>query len=65
MSERIGIDSELNGGEPSVAGTRISVQTVLGHLNAGDEVQDVPDVSPRLTRADVLACLKYAAHPDS
>ena len=41
MSERIGIDPDINGGKPTVAGTCVSVQTVLGHLSAGDELQDV------------------------
>ena len=61
MSERIRIDPEINGGKPTVAGTRISVQTVLGHLSAGDELQDVLAAYPRLTREDVLACLEYGA----
>jgi uncharacterized protein (DUF433 family) len=61
MSERIGIDPDINGGKPTVTGTRISVQTVLGHLSAGDEVHDVLEAYPRLTRADVLACLESAA----
>ncbi len=61
MSERIRIDAEINGGKPTVAGTRISVQTVLGHLSAGDELQDVLAAYPRLTRQDVLACLEYGA----
>ena len=61
MSEHIGIDPDINGGKPTVTGTRISVQTVLGHLSAGDEIQDVLAAYRRLTRADVLACLEYAA----
>ena len=61
MSERIRIDPEINGGKPTVVGTRVSVQTVLGHLSAGDELQDVLAAYPRLTREDVLACLEYGA----
>ncbi|OLV15731.1 DUF433 domain-containing protein [Deinococcus marmoris] len=57
----IAIDPEINGGKPTVSGTRISVQTVLGHLSAGDSIQDVLDAYPRLGREDVLACLEYAA----
>ena len=60
MSGRISIDPEVNGGKPTVTGTRVSVQTVLGHLSAGDSVEDVLDAYPRLTREDVLACLEYA-----
>lgn len=57
----IAIDPEINGGKPTVSGTRISVQTVLGHLSAGDSIQDVLDAYSRLRREDVLACLEYAA----
>ena len=58
----ISIDPEINGGKPTVAGTRISVQTVLGHLSAGDSIDDVLEAYPRLTRQDVLKCLEYGAH---
>ena len=61
MTGRISIDPEINGGKPTVAGTRISVQTVLGHLSAGDEISDVLDAYPRLTHEDILACLAYGA----
>ena len=61
MTGRISIDPEINGGKPTVAGTRISVQTVLGHLSAGDEIGDVLAAYPRLTREDVMACLDYGA----
>lgn len=57
----IAIDPEINGGKPTVAGTRISVQTVLGHLSAGDSIQDVLDAYPWLKHKDVLAYLEYAA----
>lgn len=49
MGGRISIDLEVDGGKPTVTGTRVSVQTVLGHLSAGDSVKDV------------LTCLEYAA----
>lgn len=61
MSGRISIDPEVNGGKPTVTGTRVSVQTVLGHLRAGDSLEDVLDAYPRLTREDVLACLEYGS----
>lgn len=61
MTARISLDPEINGGKPTVIGTRISVQTVLGHLSAGDEISDVLGAYSRLTREDVLACLEYAA----
>ncbi len=44
-----------------VRGTRITVQTVLEFLAAGDSVEDVLEEYPKLTRADVQACLDYAS----
>lgn len=61
MSERISIDPDVCNGRPVVRGTRIAVQTVLEFLAAGDSVGDVLEEYPRLTRADVQACLDYAS----
>ena len=47
-------------GRPRVAGTRISVAHVLGMLGAGRSVDDVLATHPTLTRAGILACLRYA-----
>ena len=61
MSERISINPEVCNGRPVVRGTRIAVQTVLEFLAAGDSVEEVLEEYPRLTRADVQACLDYAS----
>ena len=61
MSERISINPDVCNGRPVVRGTRIAVQTVLEFLAAGDSVEDVLKEYPNLARADVLACLEYAA----
>jgi uncharacterized protein (DUF433 family) len=61
MSERITIDPEICNGRPVVRGTRITVQTVLEFLGAGDSVDDVLAEYPALTREDVQACLSYAS----
>lgn len=58
--ERIEINPAICNGRPVIRGTRISVQTVLGFLSAGDSVDDVLAGYPQLTREDVLACLEYA-----
>ena len=57
MSERISINPDVCNGRPIVRGTRIAVQTILEFLAAGDSVEEYP----RLTRADVQACLDYAS----
>jgi uncharacterized protein (DUF433 family) len=59
MSERISIKPDVCNGRPVVRGTRITVQTVLEFLAAGDSVEDVLEEYPKLTRADVKACLDY------
>lgn len=61
MSERIVIAPDVCNGRPVVRGTRITAQTVLEFLAAGDSVEDVLEEYPSLTRADVQACLDYAA----
>jgi len=61
MLERISIEPDVCNGKPVVRGTRITVQTVLEFLAAGDSVEDVLEEYPKLTRADVRACLGYAS----
>ena len=61
MSERIVIDPDICNGWPVVRGTRISAQTVLEFLAAGDSIEDLLAEYPALTRADVQACLDYAS----
>ncbi len=56
MSERISIKPDVCNGRPVVRGKRITVQTVLEFLAAGDSVEDVLEEYPKLTRADVQAC---------
>lgn len=58
--QRIEINPEKCNGKPVVRNTRITVQTVLSYLGAGDAVDDVLAAHPRLEREDVLACLAYA-----
>ena len=61
MIDRIIIDPETCNGRPIVRGTRITAQTVLEFLAAGDSVEDVIEGYPSLSREDVQACLDYAA----
>jgi len=61
MSEHISIKPDVCNGRPVIRGTRITVQTVLEFLAAGDSVEDLLEEYPKLTRADVQACLGYAS----
>lgn len=58
---KIVIDPNICNGLPIIEGTRISAQTVLEFLSAGDSIEDVLDEYPTLSREDVLACLAYSA----
>jgi uncharacterized protein (DUF433 family) len=60
MSEII-IDPDICNGLPTIRGTRITAQTVLEFLSAGDSIEDVLAEYPSLSREDVLACLAYSA----
>jgi len=58
---KIVIDSDICNGLPTIEGTRITVQTVLEFLSAGDTIEDILREYPTVTREDVLACLEYSA----
>jgi uncharacterized protein (DUF433 family) len=59
--ERITVQPDICNGRPVIQGTRITVQTVLEFLAAGDSVEDVLAEYPSLTVEDVRACLDYAS----
>jgi uncharacterized protein (DUF433 family) len=57
----ITVEPGKRGGRPCVRGLRITVYDVLGWLASGmTEDQSVAD-HPDLTKADIRACLEYAA----
>jgi len=61
MKDCIIIDPAICNGRPVVKGTRITVQTVMEFLAAGDSVDDVLEAYPSLTREHVLACMEWAS----
>jgi uncharacterized protein (DUF433 family) len=56
--ERIEINPDICNGKPVIKGTRITVQTILEFLGAGDSIEEVLEGYPSLTRDDVLAVLR-------
>jgi uncharacterized protein (DUF433 family) len=58
---RIVIEPDICNGQPTIRGTRITAQTVLEFLAAGDSVDDVLVEYPTLTREDVLACIALSS----
>jgi uncharacterized protein (DUF433 family) len=59
--ERISIDPNICHGQACVKGTRIPVHQVVRMLANGDTVEDLLAEYPSLERADIMACLDYAA----
>ena len=60
IADRITIDDNICNGRPTIRGTRISVQTILDYLSAGDSAQDILDQYPTLEPDDINASLKFA-----
>ena len=60
MKNSITIDPDICNGKPIIAGTRISVQTVMEFLGAGDSIEEILEEYPSLSREDIYACLQFA-----
>jgi len=48
-------------GKPVVEGTRITVESILEELGAGQTIERLWDANPRLTREGVLAAVRFGA----
>jgi uncharacterized protein (DUF433 family) len=58
---RITIDENICNGKPTIRGKRITVNTILEFLSAGDSNDDILKQYPSLEKEDILACLQFAA----
>jgi uncharacterized protein (DUF433 family) len=58
---RIEINPDICNGQPVVAGTRITAQSILEFLAAGDSIEDLLEEYPSLTRQDVLECVRFSS----
>ena len=56
MKSRIAIHPDICNGRPIIANTRITVQTIMEFLGAGDSIEEVLEEYPSLTREDIYAC---------
>lgn len=57
--ERISVDPDVCNGRPTGKGTRITVQTILGFLAAGDSVEEVLEAYPSLSAEDLRVASNY------
>ena len=57
----ISTSSDIMGGTPVFAGTRVPVQSLIEFLEAGDSIDAFLAAFPSVTRAQVVAFLERAA----
>ena len=61
MNERIAVNPQIHFGKPCIAGTRITVQSILELLDEGLSFQEiVSGYYPDLSVEDIRACVRYA-----
>jgi len=61
IADRITVDDNICNGKPTIRGSRITVQTILEFLSAGDSAEEILKQYPSLEKEDIEACLKFAA----
>lgn len=54
-------DADICNGKPVIKGTRITVQSVMSFVLAGDSDEDILKSFPRLTRHDLQACKDFTS----
>lgn len=52
---------DVLGGKPVIKGTRIPVDLILEKIGKGETIEDLLLSYPRLSKADVLACISFGA----
>lgn len=60
IRELITIDKEILGGQPVIAGTRVPVETLFDHLEAGVSIDEFLDDFPTVSREQAIALLDAA-----
>ena len=61
MQDMIVSDPKVMMGKPVIRGTRITVESVVERLGAGESIEAILTAHPRLTREAVLAAVSFAA----
>lgn len=60
LTERITISDDLCNGKPTIRGMRITAESILGYLSAGDSIEDIITAFPILEEEDIYACMDFA-----
>lgn len=62
LEERITIDPAICNGKPTIRGKRITAQTILEFLSAGESRTEILRQYPSLEPEDIDACLAFATN---
>jgi len=58
--QRNTIKPDVCNGKPTVRGMRITVETILQFLSAGDTIESILEAYPFLKKEDIQACIAFA-----
>ena len=61
LTQGISSDPAVMMGKPVVGDTRITVESILEELGAGQTIEQLLEAHPRLTREGVLAAVRFGA----
>lgn len=61
MQDMIVSDPNVMMGKPVIRGTRITVESIVERIGAGETVEAIVAAHPRLSREAVLAAVSFAA----
>jgi uncharacterized protein (DUF433 family) len=60
ISEIITVDEEILGGQPVFKGTRVPVESLFDHLEAGVPLEEFLDEFPTVSKVQAIALLNVA-----
>ncbi|HEV7333641.1 MAG TPA: DUF433 domain-containing protein [Flavisolibacter sp.] len=60
LNDLIAIDQEILGGQPVFKGTRVPIETLFDHLEAGVPLEEFLDDFPTVTKEQAIAILEIA-----
>lgn len=61
LDGRITVHPDICNGHPTIRGLRITAETILGYLSAGESREEILSQYPSLEPSDIDACLRFAA----